>query len=120
MSNAVNVTGRPGTLTMSRSATACVRPGIVSRAGPENRHGKLRQQCRVAADMVAVMVRGEYCRQREGFARELGKDGRRVTRIHDHGGRSLVHQPDVVVRECGDRDNCDHGRIFGTGGECVN
>lgn len=51
----------------------------------------------IAADMIGMMMRVEYCRQREFFAREVFEHGGRVARINHHRAAGLAYAPDVIV-----------------------
>ena len=122
MSSTRSVTGIPGTSTVVAFARArCVRPGIVSRAGPKTGTREARERApecrrrgrRGGAWRGSRSARGPRGRDRRAPAR------RRRDRPPPRGAPSRS-SPDVVVRESGDGDNRDHGRIFGTCRERVN
>ena len=73
-----------------------------------------------AAHMVAVVVGGKDLRDRETLALHVVEHGHRIARVDDRRLRALAQHPDVVVAECGDRDNRRHGRIFRSAGSGVN
>ena len=73
----------PGTRATSPPASARVRPGIRSRAGPNTGTARAREQLGDAADVVAVVMRDEDRRERQPLAVEVRQHRRRVARIDD-------------------------------------
>ena len=97
---------------LSSSATACVRPGIVSRAGPKTGTSNCSSSAAMPPTWSPVVMRDRDRGEREPFALEVRQHRRRVAGVDDRRARDLPHEPDVVVAERGDGDNRRHGRIF--------
>ena len=62
-----------------------------------------------AADMVGMVVRGEDRRELKLLSREEFQHWARLARIDDGGVLGAAQRPDVVVLECVDRDDFEHG-----------
>ena len=70
---------------------------------------------RHAADMVVVVMRGEYMRQVPAKHVECFQDGRRVRRIDDGciAGRAFAQQINVVVGPCRNLVDLEHRHLSG-------
>jgi hypothetical protein len=82
------------------------------RSGAVHGHLVALQQVIDAADMIAVMMRDEYCGESQTCLAQPGKYGSRIARIHDTGvgATGFVEHPKIVVVECSDRFYVQHDK----------